>query len=537
MIGMPDQKELKSLIKRRHPEYENLQDHWSFLESCYLGGRKWFNDNIFQYVKEGSTEFSQRIIRAYRFNHTREIVDLVTKYIQRGKVNRNHDDASAAIKDFWEKTTQDGLDIDEFKRLVCTQSSIFGRPWIIVDKTAGEGGAGSAAGVMSKADAEQSECYAYIVSPQDVLDWSYDEQGHLRWILIQEWTRNDEDPMTAGGELQPQYRLWTKTSWSLYKNKVGKNGDRLQTVYEDASGDHDLGVVPAIPAHNMISNDAWSTPALIADIAYLDRAIANYLSNLDVIIQDQTFSQLAMPAQGLLPGEDDYKKMLEMGTKRVFLYDGEAGAAPMYLSPDVRQAHLLLDVIQQIINEIYHSVGLAGERTKQDNSKGIDNSSGVAKQNDFERVNALLISKADALEWIENQMVSLVSKWQGEDAPEQDLVSYPDNFDATGLFDEFDIATKLSLIDAPSTMRSEQMKRVVKKLFPEIGKDLLEKLRSEVDKWGKELEQGQVVLSDKSVDAQSKLREEALRDRQEAGQKRSDTDARRLDQTQQGQAK
>jgi hypothetical protein len=47
-------------------------------------------------------------------------------------------------------------------------------------------------------------------------------------------------------------------------------------------------------------------------------------------------------------------------------------------------------VINKIINEIYHTVGLAGERTKQDNAMGIDNSSGVAKAYDFERVNAAL---------------------------------------------------------------------------------------------------------------------------------------------------
>jgi hypothetical protein len=53
-------------------------------------------------------------------------------------------------------------------------------------------------------------------------------------------------------------------------------------------------------------------------------------------------------------------------------------------------------VISKIINEIYHSVGLAGERTKEDNSQGIDNSSGVAKAYDFERVNALLAPRPTA---------------------------------------------------------------------------------------------------------------------------------------------
>ncbi|MCF6933136.1 hypothetical protein L4L51_29350, partial [Klebsiella pneumoniae] len=112
------------------------------------------------------------------------------------------------------------------------------------------------------------------------------------------------------------------------------------------------------------------------------------------IIQDQTFSQLAIPVQSLLPGDENHKKVLEFGTKRVFTYDGENGAQPFYLSPDPKQASMIISTVQQIINEIYHSVGVAGERTKQDNAKGIDNSSGAAKLYDFQRVNSLLINKS-----------------------------------------------------------------------------------------------------------------------------------------------
>src|SRR5262249_7745025 len=153
---------------------------------------------------------------------------------------------------------------------------------------------------------------------------------------------------------------------------------------------HELGEVPAIPLPHTVGEHLYSAPALINDIAYLDRAIANYLSNLDAIIQDQTFSQLAMPAQAMLPGEDAYEKLLEMGTKRMFVFDGEGGAVPMFLSPDPKQAGVILAVIDKIINEIYHTIGMSGERTKQDNAVGTDNSSGVAKAYDFERMNSLL---------------------------------------------------------------------------------------------------------------------------------------------------
>ncbi|MCY1299084.1 hypothetical protein D9M70_485990 [compost metagenome] len=278
--------------------------------------------------------------------------------------------------------------------------------------------------------------------------------------------------------------MWTKTEWRLFEERKGRNGRKQ--IFEVDSGAHNLGVVPVVLADNLISDDEYVSPSMIDDIAYLDRANANYLSNLDAVIQDQTFSQLAMPAQNVLPGEDDYNKLLEMGTKRMFLYDGEGGAAPFYLSPDPKQAQLILQVIEKIINEIYHTVGLAGERTKQDNSAGIDNSSGVAKAYDFERVNALLTAKADSLEVVENKIAYLVALWNGEESQikdDQDLVTYPDTFDVRGLYDEFDIAARLSLIQAPESVRREQMKAVVDKLFPQLADDLRKKIEAELKDW------------------------------------------------------
>jgi hypothetical protein len=291
--------------------------------------------------------------------------------------------------------------------------------------------------------------------------------------------RDDADPINSTGEETERYRLWTKQDWRLFQEV--KEG-RKKVIKQVDQGMHNLGIVPVVLADNIITDEEYCAPALIDDIAYLDRAVANYLSNLDAIIQDQTFSQLAMPAQNVLPGEDNYTKLTEMGTKRIFLYDGESNTQPFYLSPDVKQAQLIVEVVNKIISEIYHTVGLAGERTKQDNAMGIDNSSGVAKAFDFERVNALLAAKADSLEVVENKIAQVVAKWNGEDL-EDDLVSYPDNFDTRGLYDEFDIAARLMLIDAPDSVRQEQMKSVLDKLFPQLAKALRAQMEKELKDW------------------------------------------------------
>lgn len=470
-----EQKTLKQLIERRHPEYDEQISHWDFLQETYEGGRAWFGKHIFQYLKEGADEYAARVKRAYRFNHTREVVDLLNKYIFKTTIARS-ESAPEVIRRFWQSSTKNGLPIDQFAREISKKSSIGGRIWVVVDSTNSED-------VVTKADEKRSDArvFAYAVTPQHVLDFSYDERGELNWILIHEVGRDDDNPLTSTGVLVNRYRLWTREEWTLLK--VVKSG--RQTVIEvDDEGFHDLGVVPVVRVDNTVSDEPWTSPALIADIAYLDRAVANYLSNLDAIIQDQTFSQLAMPAQGLLSGEKGYDKLVEMGTKRIFLFDGEGGTAPFYLSPDPTQAQLILEAVNKIISEIYHSVGMAGERTKQDNSMGIDNSSGVAKAFDFERVNSLLLSKADSLELVENRICHLAALWGGEKVKEDEMwVSYPETFDVRGLYDEFDIATKLAAVEAPDTMRQEQMKIVVSKLFPRLEDGLKKKMLDELKDW------------------------------------------------------
>lgn len=479
--GSDEQKRLRKLVDRRHPKYKQLLPHWNFMQATYEGGREWFDNNVFRYIKEGDKEFGDRLKRAYRFNHTREVVDLINKYLFKQAIVRNKDDAPEALKAFWQRATRNGLTIDDFMRQVSKRTSQFGRIGIVVDMSRPKDGVE----VKTRADEKQADlkAYAYIVGPQQLLDYSFDEHGHLQWVLIHEIGRDDSDPFASSGEPIHRFRLWTKTTWTLYEERRVGTAKKLQIVEID-SGDHELGEVPVILADHMIGGEEYEASAMIDDIAYLDRAVANYLSNLDAIIQDQTFSQLAMPAQNVLPGDDNHKKMIEMGTSRIFLYDGEGGGHPFYLSPDVKQADLIITAVNKIVGEIYHTVGLAGERTKQDNAMGIDNSSGVAKAYDFERVNALLCAKSDSLEWVEEQISRLVLKWHGEkEDGASEFISYPDNFDTRGLYDEFDIAARLMLIDAPETVRRHQMESIIEKLFPQLAKDLKEKMVKELKDW------------------------------------------------------
>lgn len=482
-----DQTILRNFFNRRHPDYDRSIGHWHFLEKTYEGGRAWFYENIFKYHKEGDEEFKARLERAYRFNHTREVVDLVQKYLFKGNITRDTDNAPQVVKDFWESATLQNFRIDQLMRSAGSSSSVKGRVALVVDTNVREGAVS-----IAEAKAAKRKIYAYLVDATDLLDYAYDEDGDggLLWVKVREYYRDDADPLAGTGEVTTRVRLWTRQNWTLYEEQEETSEDTKRRkkvatkIVEIDSGEHGLNRVPIIFLDHIITDNPYRTPGLIDDIAYLDRAVANYLSNLDAIIQDQTFSQLAMPAQNLMPGEDGYNKLVEMGTKRVFTYDAGLGAGkPEYLSPDPKQAGVILTVINKIINEIYHTIGLAGERTKEDNAVGIDNSSGVAKAYDFERVNSLLTAKGQSCEKVENELVELVCLWAGVEAPTTKLVKYPETYDVMRLMDELAIAEQLATIMAPAEVRREQLRNLVNKLFPRLKGDIRTKIESDINKW------------------------------------------------------
>jgi hypothetical protein len=530
-IDVTDQKTLQSFLARRHPDYRKKLHEWIFCQKTYDGGREWFNGNVFRYIKEGDQEYLDRCERAYRFPHTKEVVDLVQKYIFKSDIARNWDDAPDYIRAFWKDATLSKLTIEQYMKLVASASSIEGRAWVCVDSTKTDS-------VLSKADekAVGARCYTYLVPAKDVLDIGFDEHDDLNWILVREYKRDDADPIKSSGVIRERYRLWTTDSWYLFEineNDEGVNGSSespgapqsaqngfmnapaasaiaqlelpgvspyIQNVANNgkvsvqlvSSGQFSIGRVPFFPVDNVIGDNKYSAPSLIGDIAHLDKAVANYLSNLDAIIQDQTFSQLAMPAQGMMPGTDKYEALIGLGTKRVFTYDGESGAKPEYLSPDVKQAEIIVVVINKIINEIYHSVGMGEQRTEKDNAVGTDSSSGVAKAYDFERLNSLLTTKSASLQNAEDKLIELVALWNGEKLPQTDtpgddgeprLVQYADTFDVRSLYDEFTVAERLELIDAPELVRQTQMRTMIDKMFPSIKASLKKAMLAQLVSW------------------------------------------------------
>lgn len=486
--------QLLTLIDRRHPEFGANLEHWQFLEACYKGGRAWIEKNLFTYQKEGKAEFKERKRRAYRFPHSKEVVKLVNKYVFKGAIERS-EELPPAVKEFWGAATLLKRPIIDLMESLSLWSSTFGRIWVVVDNNV-------PAGTVTEQQRKEARgrTYAYFIKPMHAYDFAYDDDGELEWFLSGEFSRDDANPLAGKGEVKEKFRIWTKEFTALISLTTANN-ERIAKVEQESIHEHMLGMVPVFPADHVTSDELYKVDGLVEDVAYMDRTVANYLSCLDVIVTDQTFSQLAIPFQGMLPTEggndedpdnDAMTNVQVMGTKRVFAYNAEGGAAPEYISPDVSQPELILTTVTKIIGEIYHSVGMAGERTKEDNAAGIDNSSGVAKAYDFEQLNAMLAAKARSLQNIERNLVRIVNAWSGTKQELQDVeeyVSYPQTFDVRNLADEMDNAQRLAVMSAPKVLRRLQMLRLAKKMFPQASPKELSDIADDIEKTWLEIEE------------------------------------------------
>jgi len=454
----------KDVISHRHPEYNGISSIWDFFLLSYHGGEAYTAANLFRYFKEGQEEFNSRVARSYRENHSRRVVDLINSYLfKEAPIRRTKNER---LERFIEDADGKGNSLDHVMKEVSQFSSVLGRVYIVCDKKA----LPEEERTGTQADNLKTTPYIYIVYPQDMLDISIDEFGVVRWALVREQERRGEESIfTAESVLKPRYRLWEKGKWSLY-DEGGKEVD---------SGETGIDIVPIIPVDHE-RRTVYSGQSLIADIAYLDRAIFNNWSRLDTIVCDQTFSQLIFPIEGMMSAVIEDKELREqfmaLATNRVLLYSMQAGVPPQFISPDASQAEFILNMIQVQVKQLYASLGLQGEIATE-----VKQTTGVAKAYDFDKLNKLLANKADNLEAAEERLFKVVDKWLGLSGKPDIEVSYPDEFDTRGLVDELNIAERVTLLEVSDALNKALYKNIAGKALPHAPKELVKEIEKEID--------------------------------------------------------
>jgi hypothetical protein len=223
--------------------------------------------------------------------------------------------------------------------------------------------------------------------------------------------------------------------------------------------------------------------SLIKDIARINRIIYNWTSNIDEMIERQTFSQLVMPEDPqaeLQESSEGGDPLRVIGTSQIFTFPANAGHPPAFISPDKQQIDVIWKMIQQHIDKIYE---LAGLGTVGSQSKFLSQRSGISQAYQFLSINSSLARKAKKLEKAENDITKLVLNWQNVEELEEE-VEYPTQFDILSLDETMKSTFEIVGQNFSTTLNIELLQALAKKAAPILPEDVLQQIYDEIEENG-----------------------------------------------------
>ena len=394
---------MNSNIEYQHPDYDANEKRWELYVRSYLGGEEYQAGNYLTgYFNESENEYARRINLTPIDNHCRNVVHIYSSFLWRTPPVRilnslaNNPSIEAMIND----ADLDGQSLNSFMKQAQIWSSVYGHVWILVDKPESN--------AQTRAEELEQEVRPYLslFTPENVFDWKWERTPSGRFELTYLKLREAVDREDATTKVS-YFRIWRKDTIQQWKS----DGDKEQMISEI---DNPLGKIPAVfvPAARSVNRGIGISD--LSDIAYMQRAIYEELSEIEQLIRISNHPSLV----------------------KTYDTDASAGAGAVINVPDdmdnAVQPYLLQPSGQNITSireSIKDKVEAINRMAQMGAVRGTDavTMSGIAMQTEFQLLNAKLAEKADLLELAEEHLWTYVANWL--DVTPDAEVFYPDSFD------------------------------------------------------------------------------------------------------------
>jgi hypothetical protein len=448
-------------ITDKHPEYERYQNRWEFYLRSYMGAEDYQDGGyLTSYLNESKDEYGRRIQLTPIDNHCKGIVHIYSSYLWRvppvrvfGALANN-----PALSDFLKDSDLDGRSFNSFMREAQQWASVYGHVWIMVDKPQ------SQVGTRAQELEQGIRPYLTMITPENVFDWNYERSAsgryELTYLKVRESIDRKDDTHTI-----THFRKWYLDRVELWEYD-NDNEKLVETV------PNMLGKIPAVHLPANRSNIRGVGISDIADIAHMQKAIYEELSEIEQLIRISNHPTLVKTY--------DTDASAGAGAVINFPDDMDGNLKPYMLQPDGGN----LDAVRASITD---KVTTINRMAHMGAVRGTDavKASGIALQTEFQLLNSKLSEKADVLELAEEQVWRLFCLYQ-EVSPDVEIY-YPDSFDVKDYPNELQF---LQMAKASGVRSTTLMQEIDKQIADLILDD--EKLaRAHV-----EIEQNTVGLGD-----------------------------------------
>jgi hypothetical protein len=451
-------------INREHPEYVARKAMWRQYQDLYAGGER-LRLNAMDYLvkrhKEPNEVYRERLARVFYENYIGSIIDWYAATLLRREPMMLFEGDDEHAKNFYGVLAQDcdlkGTNLSEFFRRQFVQMLVYGSSYTVVDFPRASGPA------LNRAEEDASgRSRAYLVdySPEEVINWSYDQAGGLDWVVIRTSCLQQSRVEDAKWERETRWVYYDRENFEIFR-KSG-DGGRMERI---DSGRHGLASLRRVPVFQMrVTDGLWlMNKAALLQLEHFNKsnalswALTMGLFATPVVFSDREFSQIVGESYYIQLGKDDRFGWTE---------------------PDGKVYQIAADNLVRLKDEIYRVCYLMSQAGGPDWKQ-----SGLSKQRDFSITNEVLRAYGDAVKETLQQVL-----WTIAGARQDNIsigVSGLDEFDIEDFSNELDDAKKLLELGIGSeTLKKQVFKKLAFKYLCDARQEVKNKVAEEIERAG-----------------------------------------------------
>ena len=452
-------------INREHPEYVARKAMWRQYHDLYAGGERFrlnASEHLVRRNKEPGDVYQERLGRVFYENYIGSIVDWYAATLMRREPMMLFEGEDEKAKSFFGILAHDcdlkGTSLSEFFRRQFVQMLVYGCSYTVVDFPRSHG----AALTRAEEDASgRSRAYLVDYSAEEVINWSYDQEGGLEWVVIRTSCLQQSKVTDARWEKETRWVYYDRERFQIFR-KAGEGGG-IELVDE---GRHGLAGLQRVPVFSMrVTDGLWlMNKAALLQLEHFNKsnalswALTMGLFATPVVYSDREWNQIVGESYYIQLGKDDRFGWTE---------------------PEGKVYQIAADNLVRLKDEIYRVCYLMSQAGGSPDYR----QSGLSKQRDFSITNEVLRAYGDAVKETLQQVLWAIA------AARQDGVSIGvsglDEFDIEDFSNELDDAKKLLELGIGSeTLKRQVFKKLAFKYLCDARQEVKNRVAEEIDRGG-----------------------------------------------------
>ena len=456
-------------INIEHPDYVRSKPIWNKYRHLYAGGEQ-LREHAAEYLvrrsKEPNEVYAERLSRVFYENYIGSIIDWYAATLMRREPVITFDGANDSGKEFFAAFSDNcdlrGTSLTDFFRQQLVQALITGKSYIIVDFPR------VTAPVTTRAQEDavgKSRAFLADYSPDEVINWSYDSNGLLQWIVLRTSSLRQANTGSDAWMKDTRWTYYDRETFKAYQSTVSPSGQttKIELIDEGRHGLASQATVPLFSVH--ISEGLWlMNKAALLQLEHFNKsnalswALTMGLFAIPVIYSEREWSQIV--------GESYY---IQLGP------DDKFG----WTEPEGHVFQIAADNLERLKDEIYrvcHLMAQAGGTSSAQTSQ-----SGLSKQRDFGITQEVLRAYGDSIKHTMKQVLAAINTAR-QDGLVID-VSGLDEFDIGDFSVELDDARKLLGLGIESeTLKKQLYKKLAFKYFSDLRQGVKNQIAEEIDR-------------------------------------------------------